>query len=64
MSRSVQQAAQGTSQVSGNIGGVSDSATATGAAAQQVLSSANQLSENAEHLRREVQGFLASVRAA
>ena len=64
IARNVQQAAQGTSQVSGTIGGVSESAAATGAAANQVLASANQLSGNAERLRREVQDFLASVRTA
>jgi methyl-accepting chemotaxis protein len=64
IARNVQQAAQGTQQVSSNIGGVSDSATAIGGAAQQVLASAGQLSKNADHLRREVQEFLASVKVA
>ncbi|MEE3624908.1 nitrate- and nitrite sensing domain-containing protein [Nitrospirillum sp. BR 11752] len=64
IARNVQQAAQGTQAVSGNIGGVSQSAAATGSAAQQVLSSAGQLSMNAELLKREVQDFLASMRMA
>ncbi|WP_148294249.1 methyl-accepting chemotaxis protein [Azospirillum sp. B506] len=64
ISRNVQQAAQGTQQVSGNIGSVTQSAEATGNAAGKVLESAGQLSQNAERLSREVQDFLASVRAA
>ncbi|PWC82881.1 hypothetical protein TSH100_22550 [Azospirillum sp. TSH100] len=64
ISRNVQQAAQGTQQVSGNIGSVTQSAEATGNAAGQVLDAAGQLSQNAERLSREVQDFLASVRAA
>lgn len=64
IAHNVQRAAQRTRQVSVTIGGVSESAEATGAAAVQVLSSAGQLSENADRLRREVLEFLASVKAA
>ncbi len=60
----VQRASQGTSQVSTNIAGVSDAASMTGAASQQVLSSAQSLSGEAEHLRGIVTTFLHDVRAA
>ncbi|WP_114392999.1 methyl-accepting chemotaxis protein [Oleisolibacter albus] len=60
----VQQAARGTQDVSGNITGVSQSVSETGAAAEQVLGTAAELSRNAETLRQEVDRFLSSVRAA
>jgi methyl-accepting chemotaxis protein len=60
----VQQAAQGTGEIATNIEGVSRAAGDTGAAASQVLSSAGELSRQAETLRRDVDGFLATVRAA
>ncbi len=64
IARNVQQAAVGTSEVSANISGVTGAAQETGAAAAQVLSSAGELSRNAEFLRKQVQTFLADVRAA
>jgi methyl-accepting chemotaxis protein len=60
----VQQAAAGSSQVSENIGGVTQAAADTGAAASQVLGSAGELAKQSETLRREVDKFLAGVRAA
>ena len=47
-----------------NIGGVSAAANETGAAADQVLSAASNLSKHAEQLSSEVTTFLAGVRAA
>jgi methyl-accepting chemotaxis protein len=47
-----------------NIGGVSRAASDTRAAATQVLSSAGELARQSETLRREVDDFLATVRAA
>ncbi|PTM49898.1 methyl-accepting chemotaxis protein [Phreatobacter oligotrophus] len=64
ISRNVQQASAGTAEVSSNIDGVNQAASSTGAAAAQVLSSAGELSRNAERLRQELEGFLANVRAA
>jgi len=61
---SVQQAAQGTGAIATNIGGVSRAATDTGAAASQVLAAAGELSKQSETLRRDVESFLANVRAA
>ncbi|MEE3627707.1 HAMP domain-containing methyl-accepting chemotaxis protein [Nitrospirillum sp. BR 11752] len=63
IARNVQQAAQGTHQVSEAIAGVTESSTTTGTMAQQVLTSAGELSDNSENLRQEVQVFLTSVRA-
>ncbi len=60
----VHQAAQGTSEIATNIEGVSRAATDTGAAATQVLGAADELSKQSEMLRRDVDEFLATVRAA
>ena len=60
----VHQAAQGTSDIATNIEGVSRAASDTGAAATQVLGAAGELSRQAETLRRDVDEFLATVRAA
>ena len=60
----VHQAAQGTSDIATNIEGVSRAASDTGSAATQVLSAAGELSKQAETLRRDVDEFLATVRAA
>ncbi|MBP7337029.1 MAG: CHASE3 domain-containing protein [Niveispirillum sp.] len=64
ISSNVQQAAHGTQEVNTNISGVSQAASEAGAAATQVLGSANGLSREAEILRREVESFIATVRAA
>jgi len=64
IARNVQQAAQGTQEVSVNVLQVNQAATQTGAAAAQVLGASNDLSQQAEALRYEVDTFLASVRAA
>jgi len=64
ITRSVQQAAGGTQEVADNIAGVSAAAGETGAAAQQVLGAATELSHQAERMRLEVASFVAAVRAA
>jgi methyl-accepting chemotaxis protein len=64
IARNVSQAAQATQEVTTNIGGVSAAANETGAAADQVLSAASNLSKQAEQLSGEVTTFLAGVRAA
>jgi methyl-accepting chemotaxis protein len=64
IARNVQQAARGTQEVSNNIGGVTQASAETGSAATQMLGAAGELSKQAETLRREVDGFLANVRAA
>jgi len=52
-----QHAAEGLQMVSGGL-------TANGAAASEVLSSSERLSDQAQILRREVDGFLGAIRAA
>src|SRR5712664_2222950 len=64
IARNVSQTAQATQEVTTNIGGVSAAANETGAAADQVLSAASNLSKQAEQLSGEVTTFLAGVRAA
>ena len=64
IARNVQGAASGTSSVSGNMLGVTEAAAATGNAAQEVLQSAAEVAKQTELLKGEVDGFLASTRAA
>jgi methyl-accepting chemotaxis protein len=64
IARNVQEAAQGTGQVSSNIIGVNQAADKTGAAASKVLGSAEQLSGQAAALRADVDRFVATIRAA
>jgi len=59
----VHQAAQGTSDIAAHIEGVSHAANDNGAAAQ-VLGAAGELSRQAATLRRDVDDFLATARAA
>lgn len=56
--------ASSTRDVTLNIGGVSQAAAETGAAAEQVLSAAANLSRQAEQLTGEIGSFIAEVRAA
>ena len=63
IARNVEQAASGTSEVSSSIGAVEQGARETGTAAGQITESATDLSKQAEFLRREVDQFLAQVRA-
>ena len=60
----LQQAARGTADVNGNITGVSAAAENSSAASTQVLSSAGDLSRQAEMLRASVSEFLAEIRTA
>jgi methyl-accepting chemotaxis protein len=64
ITRNVQEAARGTQDVADNIAGVSVAASETGAASQQVLGAATELSQQAERMRSEVATFIAAVRAA
>jgi methyl-accepting chemotaxis protein len=64
ISRNVQQASQGTSEVASNITNVNRGAGETGSASSQVLASAQSLSSESNHLKVEVDKFLARVRAA
>ena len=64
IANNVQQAAIGTQNVSTSIVNVTQAASETGAAAEQVLSSAGELSKQGETLREKVDVFVARVRAA
>ena len=64
IARSVTMAAGGTAQVASHIGEVTQGASQTGSASAQVLASAQALSSEGNRLKREVQKFLATVRAA
>jgi len=60
----VQQAAEGTHQVSSNITDVQRGASETGSASAQVLSAAQSLSGDSNRLKLKVGKFLTTVRAA
>lgn len=64
IARNVQQASIGTNEVSSNITGVNQAAAESNVAASNVLSSATELSMQAEKLRSEMNRFVLTVRAA
>ncbi|MDA9437815.1 hypothetical protein XH98_01530 [Bradyrhizobium sp. CCBAU 51745] len=64
IARNIQQAAQGTQQVSTNITGVSQAATETRQTAARLLGASEELSVQAAALRSEVETFFAEIRAA
>jgi methyl-accepting chemotaxis protein len=64
IAQNVQEAANGTQQVTSNIVVVQQAANDTGAASGQVLSAAEQLSQQSKDLANEVNRFLSEVRAA
>ncbi len=64
IARNVAEAARGGEVMTGTIGEVRQAAAQTGAAASQVLASANELARNSADLRGEVDRFLGDVKAA
>jgi methyl-accepting chemotaxis protein len=62
--QAVHQASIGTHEVTSNMAGVAQAAEHTGQAAVQLLSSSSELSQQATNLHREVDRFLATIRAA
>ncbi|KJC44094.1 HAMP domain-containing methyl-accepting chemotaxis protein [Bradyrhizobium sp. LTSP857] len=64
IARNVQQASQGTNEVSRHISGVSQAAGQTGAAAGEVLDSAQMLARLSDDLKRDVDRFVGNLRAA
>jgi methyl-accepting chemotaxis protein len=64
ITRSVQQAASGTQSVSQTIGSVSEAVGNAGRNASEVLTAADALAAQADTLHREVDSFLATLRAA
>ena len=64
ISQNVQQAAAGTQEVSSAIGTLNQAASESGNVAKEVLSAAQELTQQSEMLRAQVDEFLAGVRAA
>ena len=64
IARNVQQAAAGTQEVSTNITGVTRASSETGEAANQVLAASAEFLQQSDALKRQVEAFLAEVRAA
>lgn len=64
IARNVQQAAQGTEQVSQSIVGIRDAASRTSSAADQVLTASDSLTRQADAIQQRVQRFLHAVQAA
>ncbi|ONF49196.1 methyl-accepting chemotaxis protein [Methylobacterium radiotolerans] len=64
IARNVAEAASGTGAVTGTIDAMARAADDTGTAATRMLASASSLSEEAAELRREIDAFLHTVRAA
>lgn len=62
IARSIQEAATGTQQVAGNISGVTLASQEAGSAADQVMSRATMLAEQAASLQSEANKFIAEVR--
>ncbi len=63
IARNVEEAANGTEQVTVNISGVSEAASETGHASEQILSAARELSGQSVDLRDQVEKFVAEVRS-
>jgi methyl-accepting chemotaxis protein len=64
IARNIQSVAAGSGEINAHIGGVTTAASATGAAASEVLENARELDKQSGMLRSAVDGFLAKVRAA
>jgi methyl-accepting chemotaxis protein len=64
IARNVQQAAQGTLEISDNISGVTNVANDAGAAANQVLGASEELSRQSETMRHQVENFIGNIKAA
>ncbi len=63
IARNVEQAASVTDKVTGNIGGVEETAAGTGAAAARVRDSARGIADQSQSLARQVQSFMDGLRA-
>ena len=64
IAHNIQSVAAGSTEINTHIGGVTTAASATGAAASEVLANARELDGQSGMLRSAVDGFLAKVRAA
>jgi len=64
IARNVSEVSQGAETITRDMTGLNEGAATTGAAANQVLGSAKSLSEQSDSLRKQVEEFLATIRAA
>lgn len=64
IARNVSEVSSGTQEMSSSISSVNEGATRTGAAATEVLTSAQEVTRQADSLRQQVEQFLAQIRAA
>jgi methyl-accepting chemotaxis protein len=64
IAHNIEEAATGTREVAESVGVVTSAANETGASATEVLGSASELARQSERMRGEVEGFLATIRAA
>ena len=64
IARNASEAARGTQDVSMSVAQVQALSSETGSAAQQVMMASSELSTQSENVRREVEDFLAAIRAA
>lgn len=63
ISQNIQRVATGTAEVSNNISRVAKGAEQTGHAGEEVLTTANELSQISDNLKKDIEQFLADVRA-
>jgi len=63
IARNVSEVSSGTEEVTSNIHAVNEGATSTGAAATQVLSAAQLLTQQSDELRGQVESFLRTIRS-
>lgn len=64
IARNTQQAATGTKDVTANISGVSKAAADSDEATKHVMEAANDLSEQSENLKREIDSFITKIKSA
>ena len=64
IARNMQSAAQGTENISRSLNGVSDATAHAKSSSNQVLEASKELSKQAEHLNKEVDSFLRTIRAS
>ena len=64
IARNASEAARGTQDVSMSVAQVQALSSETGSAAQQVMMASSELATQSENVRREVEDFLAAIRAA
>ena len=64
IARNCQEVSHATGEIASNVSGVNEAAQHTGAASAQLLTASDELSEQSEVLRKEVDSFIADIQAA